>query len=207
MIANAKRMRHAAASVCAAEFLSLLPQIGEQARFAFRDESPEQREELIAEVVANCWAAFVRLVERGLIDLVYATPLAQFAIKQVRDGRRVGAKLNARDVSSSYAQRLKHFRVERLDHFDEQEGTWREVLIEDHHAGPSETAAARIDIADWFDTLPKHKRRVAETLANSETTKTTARKFGVTPGRISQTRRELETAWREFQGDSCSPER
>ena len=95
----------------------------------------------------------------------------------------------------------------QLDHFDEQEGTWREVLIEDHRAGPSETAAARIDIADWFDTLPKHKRRVAETLANSETTKTTARKFGVTPGRISQTRRELETAWREFQGDSCSPER
>ena len=77
-----------------------------------------------------------------------------------------------------------------------------QVLIEDRHAGPSETAAARIHFADWFDTLPKHKRRVAETLAKNETTETTARKFGVSPGRISQTRRELETAWREFQGDS-----
>ena len=202
MIANANKMRQAAVCACTAKFLSLLPQIQEQARFAFRREGGEQREELIAEVVANCWAAFVRLVDRGLIDVAQATPLAQFAIKQVRDGRRVGAKLNVHDVSSSYAQRMKHFRVERLDHFDEEEGTWREVLIEDRHAGPSETAAARIDIADWFDTLPKHKRRVAETLAKSETTKTTARKFGVSPGRISQTRRELETSWREFQGDS-----
>ena len=201
MIAKANEMRQAAVCACTAKFLSLLPQIQEQARFAFRREGGEQREELIAEVVANCWAALVRLVDRGLIDVAQATPLAQFAIKQIRDGRRVGAKLNARDVSSSYAQRRKHFRVERLDHFDEEDGTWREVLIEDRRAGPSETAAARIDIADSFDTLPKHNRRVAETLAKSETTKAAARKFGVSPGRISQTRRELEALWREFQGD------
>ena len=75
------------------------------------------------------------------------------------------------------------------------------MLIEDRQAGPSDTAAARIDISDWFDSLPRHKRRVAETLARSETTKATARKFGVSPGRISQTRRELETAWQEFQGE------
>jgi len=202
MIAKANEMRQAAVCACTAKFLSLLPQIQEQARFAFRREGGEQREELIAEVVANCWAAFVRLVDRGLIDVAQATPLAQFAIRQVRDGRRVGAKLCVNDVSSGYAQRRKHFRVERLDHFDEEEGTWREVLLEDRHAGPSETAAARIDIADWFDSLPKHKRRVAEILATSETTKTAARKFGVSPGRISQTRRELESSWREFQGDS-----
>jgi len=40
-------------------------------------------------------------------------------------------------------------------------------------------------------------------LASSETTKATARKFRVSPGRISQTRRELETAWQEFQGESA----
>jgi len=51
--------------------------------------------------------------------------------------------------------------------------------------------------------LPRYKRRIAETLASSETTKATARKFRVSPGRISQTRRELETAWQEFQGESA----
>ena len=113
MIANAKRMRQSAASARAAKFLALLPQIREQARFAFRGEGGERREELIAETIANCWVAFVRLAERGLIDAVYATPLTQYAIKQVRDGRRVGGKLNVRDVTSEYAQQAKRFTVER----------------------------------------------------------------------------------------------
>ena len=201
MIAHANRIRRPAASAHAAAFLSILPQIQEQARFAFRNAEPERRQELIAEVIANCWAAFVRLVERGLIDVVYPTPLASYAIKQVRDGRRVGAKLNVRDVSSDYAQRLKRFTVQRLDVFDERKGEWREVLIEDRHAGPAETAAARIDIADWLASLPRRKRRIAATLATGETTKRTARKFHVSPGRISQTRRELQAAWQEFQDE------
>jgi len=203
MIANAKKMRRSAASARAAKFLALLPQIREQARFAFRSEGGERREELIAETIANCWVAFVRLVERGLIDAVYATPLAQYAIKQVRDGRRVGCRLNVRDVSSEYAQQAKRFSVDRLDRYDAENGEWREVLIEDRKSGPADTAAARMDIADWFDSLPRYKRRIAETLASSETTKATARKFRVSPGRISQTRRELETAWQEFQGESA----
>jgi hypothetical protein len=201
MIANAKRMRQSVASARAAKFLDLLPQIREQARFAFRGEGRERREELIAETIANCWVALVRLAERGLIDVVYATPLTQYAIKQVRDGRRVGCRLNVRDVSSEYAQQSKRFTVERLDRYDAEEGEWREVLIEDRKAGPADTAAARMDIADWFNSLPRHKRRIAKTLASSETTKATARKFGVSPGRISQTRRELENAWRQFQGE------
>ena len=54
MIVSAKRMRRITASACREKFLSLLPAIREQARFAFRSEEPERRQELIAEVVANC---------------------------------------------------------------------------------------------------------------------------------------------------------
>jgi uncharacterized protein YicC (UPF0701 family) len=202
MIVSAKKLRRITASTCREKFLSILPAIKEQARFAFRNEDPDRRAELTAEVVANCWAAFVRLVERGMIDVVYPTPLAGFAIKQVLVGRRVGAKLNVRDVSSEYCQARKQITVERLDKFDERKGEWKEVLVEDRHAGPADTAAARIDIGEWFNRLPKHKRRIAKTLATGETTKTTARKFGVSPGRISQTRRELQKAWQDFQGDA-----
>ncbi|MCY2989932.1 MAG: hypothetical protein NTY19_18980 [Planctomycetota bacterium] len=203
MIARPKRSpRHLAASACVAKFLCLLTAIREQARFAFRSESPERRQDLIAEVIANCWVAFVRLVERGLIDVVYPTPLAQYAIKQVHDGRRVGTKLNVRDVSSPYCQAHKRITVERLDKFDDRKGEWKEVLLEDRHAGPAETAAARIDIATWFDRLPRRKRRIAQMLASGETTKQTARKFRVSPGRISQMRRELQDDWRDFLGDA-----
>ena len=201
MIVSAKRMRRITAAACREKFLSLLPAIREQARFAFRKEDPERRQELTAEVVANCWAAFVRLVQRGLLEVVYPTPLAQYAIKQVRDGRRVGAKLNVRDVSSEYCQARKRLAVLRLDVFDERTGEWKEILLEDRKAGPADTAAARIDIAAWLESLPKKKRRIAALLATGETTKRTAKKFHVSPGRISQTRRELQQAWREFQGD------
>ena len=110
MIAYAKRI-----STRQDRFSQMLPLIHEQASHAFRKELPERREELIAEVIANCWAAFVRLVERGAIDVAYATPLAQFAIRQIRDGRRVGSKLNVLDVSSKYCQRAKGITLERLD--------------------------------------------------------------------------------------------
>jgi hypothetical protein len=182
MIANVQQVRQTTAHIIRTRFVSLLPQIQEQARFAFRDEPREHRQELIAEVIANAFVALVRLVERGLSDMIYPTPLAQYAIKQVRSGRRVGCKMNVHDVSSEYAQRAKHFAVERLDRYDERKREWKEVLVEDRKAGPADTAAARIDIGDWFESLPQHTRNIAETLAGGETTKTTAKK-----------------AWHEFQ--------
>jgi hypothetical protein len=178
-------------------FLEMLPSIQQQARAAFRSEMPERQEELIAEVIANAFVAFARLVERGLIDMAYPTPLTQYAIRQVRTGRRVGAKLNVLDVSSQYAQLAKGFTVERLDRRDEQ-GQWREVLVEDRHAGPFETAASRIDFGAWLKSLPRLKRQIAKFLATGETTSATARKFRVSRGRVSQLRRELMAAWELF---------
>ncbi|HPM83638.1 MAG TPA: hypothetical protein PLF81_23195 [Candidatus Anammoximicrobium sp.] len=197
------RRRNIATNRLREHFLSLLPSIADQARFAFRGEPRERRQELIAEVIANAFVAFARLVERGLTDAIYPSPLAQYAIRQVRDGRRVGAKLNVHDVSSDYAQRSKRFTVERLDRFDERTGEWKEVLIEDKNAGPAETASARIDIGDWFASLPRRNRRIAQTLATGETTKQAARKFRVSPGRVSQLRREFQDSWADFQGESA----
>ncbi|MBC8873587.1 MAG: hypothetical protein H8E44_29470 [Planctomycetes bacterium] len=196
MIAHAKRLR---AQTLQDRFLELLPQIRTQASLAFRDEKHELREELIAEVIANCFVAFVRLMDRGLADVIYPTPLTNFAIKQVRSGRKVGGRLNVNDVSSGYAQKAKGFVLEELDRFDQQNEGWKEILIEDRHAGPAETAASRIDVGEWLRSLPRGIRKVAETLALGETTKKAARKHGVSPGRISQMRRELMGNWQAFQ--------
>lgn len=198
MIAPATKLR---AQTLQERFLELLPQIRTQARLAFRNEPPELREELIAEAIANCFVAFVRLMDRGLDDVIYPTPLAKFAIKQVRSGRKVGSQLNVNDVSSNYAQKAKGFVLEDLDRFDQQRGKWREILIEDRHAGPAETAASRIDVGEWLQSLPKKTRQVAETLASGEMTKKAAKKHGVSSGRISQMRRELMDNWQAFQGE------
>ena len=60
-----------------ATFLELLPVINNQASVAFRGKPPERLQDLIAEVIANCWAAFVPLMDRGLNDVSYATPLGE----------------------------------------------------------------------------------------------------------------------------------
>jgi hypothetical protein len=180
------------------KFLAMLPAIREQARLAFRAHNPEAKEELIAEVVANAFCAFARLVERGKEDVAHATPLAWYAIRQVRCGRRVGGRLSGRDVMSAANHRVT---VEQLDQFDEQAGEWREALVEDKHAGPADTAAARIDVAAWFRSLGRTKRRIARLLARGEGTGAVAKKFGLSPGRISQLRTELQQSWLTMQGE------
>ncbi len=181
-------------------FLTMLPQIQQQASHACCGKDPERREEFTAEVVANAYCAFIRLAEQGRLDIVYPTPLADFAIRQVRVGRRVGTKLNVRDVSSQYAQRSKGFHMERLDQRD-ADGGWLEVLVEDKHSTPADIAVSRIDFANWLRSLTRRDRRIAKTLATNETTQRTARKFKLSEGRISQIRSELRDAWRVFQGE------
>ena len=198
MITSADRLR---AQTLQDRFLALLPQIRTQARVAFRGESPDLCEERIAEVIANCWVAFVRLMDRGLDDVIYPIPLAQFAIKQVRSGRKVGSKLNVNDVSSEYAQKSKGFMLESLVRYNQRKEEWKEVLVEDRHAGPAETAASRIDFSQWLRSLPRRTRRIAETLALGETTKRAAKRFRISPARVSQIRRELMEDWQAFRGE------
>jgi hypothetical protein len=128
----------------------------------------------------------------------------RYAVAQIRDGRRVGAKLNIRDVSSPYARMRKGFQVERLDRFDKGENAWQEILVEDRHAGPAEVAAMRLNFAAWLKLLPSRLRRIAKFLAMGETTQDASKKFDVSPGRISQIRKELSQGWHNFQGDELA---
>ncbi len=188
----------------AAKFLRLLPLIQQLAHRAFRRHPDEEREELTAEVIANCWAAFVRLMDANREERVFATPLARFAIRQVRDGRRVGNPRNVNDVCSAYAQRRQGFCLERLDRYDRRERRWKQILVEARNAGPADTACIRIDFDQWLRCLPSRPRRVAEKLAIGETTGDVARKFRLSSGRISQMRRELRWNWDDFQGDAAA---
>jgi hypothetical protein len=187
-----------------AKFLSLLPLIIRQAKVAFQGQDSETREELTAEVIANAYACFARLVERGRESLAFGTPLGMYAVRQVRAGRRVGGKLNVRDITSRRCQVIKGVRVESLDGFDDDEEEWREILLEDRRSGPAEIAASRIDFADWLSLLSGRNRGIATTLATGETTLETAKQFDVSSGRISQIRRELKTSWETFQGEAST---
>ncbi len=183
-----------------AKFLAMLPAIRRSAQVAFRKLPPELRHDLIEEVVANSYVAYARLVERGHADRALPSPLARFAITQIRVGRRVGSRLRIGDAMSNYAQFRKQFTVERLDHFSDEDGCWKEVVVEDGRATPANVAACRIDFAEWLRRLTARLRRIALALAAGETTSAAARMFGVSPARISQIRELLRKSWEAFQG-------
>jgi len=183
-------------------FLAMLPTIQRRASLAFRHLDKESREEAIADTVANALVAYVRLFKKGKVELAYPTVLAMYGVKQVKTGRKVGMKLNVRDIASEYCQLSKRISIKRLDRYCHEEG-WREILVEDPHAGPAETAASRIDVSEWFDRLPPRDRQIADSLAVGNSTGEVAQQFRLHPSRISQKRREYLRNWRRFQsGDA-----
>ena len=176
------------------QFLEMLPLIRSRAGSAFRKLDPESREDLIEEVVANAYCRLVRLVRHGKASLAYATPLADFAIRQAIAGRRVGSRSRIQDVTSPFARSARGILVERLD----EQGGLRAALVEDRRAGPAEIASARIDLAAWLSAMSISHRRIASALAIGETTSEVARQFGVSSARVSQIRSVLKKSWEAF---------
>lgn len=187
------------------EFLQMLPKIEDHARFVFRHLNRDRRAEAIQEIVCNAVVAYARLVKRGRAQAATWSSLARFAVAQVRSGRRVGASLNIRDVTSSYCQQRKRVHVESLHRWDQKDQEWQEMLIEDKTATPADLAATRIDFPAWLDTLSRRDRKLALTLSRGESTSRVARLFRISAARVSQIRRELFDAWRSFHGETESP--
>lgn len=185
-------------------FMGLLPDIHRHIRFAFRRLKGEQREESVQEALANALVAYVQLHKLGKTEVAYASPLAAYAVKQVCSGRQVACPLNSNDLLSRYAQRKQGFTVSRLQRPDGTDGGWKEILVEDPSCSPADLAASRIDFTAWLRRLPRQKRGIALTLAMGETTRETARSFALTPGRISQMRRELAANWQNFHGETSN---
>ena len=178
---------------CQNAFLMILPRIQSQAWLAFQGLSFDLKQELQSEVVAHCWKSFTRLFELGRHEDVPPMTLAQFAIRAVRSGRRIGASLNINDVTSLYCQNRMGIRSSLNG------DNWPESLIADERARPDQLVMARIDFSEWLQTLKPLHRKVAEHLSLGESTHSTARIFNLTPGRISQIRRLLEQSWHSFQ--------
>ena len=164
------------------EFVLMIPVIRRHARLRFRKLRPEEKEELVEECVANAFRAYARLRERDKQDLICASGLAKYAVKQVRDGRKVGGHLNVNDILARDAQLRRPITVERLDRFDVEEQEWLVAVIADGTTPIAEQVAFRIDFANWLQRQTRPKRRIAEALALGYTTGEAAQRFDVTPG-------------------------
>ena len=161
------------------QFLSMLPLIRRQASIAFRHRNAEARDELIEEVTANAYQAWVRLVQQGKEALAFPTPLAQFAIRQVRAGRRVGSRLNSLDILSGTARRTRGLTVGIARSAGSAVGNAESPTHRRPPRGPGPNGGGPHGYAGVAGhALTKRHRRIAKALALGETTNVVARKFG-----------------------------
>lgn len=202
-----------------AHFLAILPRIENHAQFRFRHlRCHDRREDAVAETIAVAWKWFLRLSEKGKDASEFVSTLADLAVRHVRSGRRLCGQEKAKDVLSSRAQRMKGFRVERLPHSTSRS---RESLYGDPHGQdavdsfeerlrdntvtpPDEQAAFRIDYPTWLSQLGERNRAIAEDMTLDLPTKELASRHRVSPGRISQLRRELLADWLRFHGETVA---
>ncbi len=196
MIAPAKK-------VCTHEdrFLEMLPTLLRVIRHCLRNQPRRDRQELTAEALAAAFVMYARLVQRGKQDLAFPTPLGTYGARQAIDGRQIATSTNVKDLTSRSCRRRKGVSVTSLDRYDQRDEQWKEIVVESKNAGPAEIASIRIDFADWLRSLKPKQRRIAKTLATGETTKAAAKKCHVSPGRVSQLRRELMDNWQAFIAD------
>jgi hypothetical protein len=183
-------------------YLKMLPEICRLAHIQARHLRGEARADAVQEMVADTVVAYARLASLGKENLAYVSPLVHYAKSKLQAGRRVGNRLNVRDVLSTYCQQRKGIVVERLDRVNERAGQWNEILVEDRRASPADLAAIRIDFCEWIKTLPANRRRAAALLALGETTSAVAEKLRVSSGRVSQIRKALCDSWELFTGES-----
>ena len=184
-------------------FLRLLPQIRRRAQHAFRRLNEEQREEAVADVIANTLAAYRRLVELGKEEMAYATVLARFAVAQYRSGRRVGSRKKSRDVLSPARRRCDGNEVVSLESLYGEQAGFVNALIDHRQTSIPDQAAFRIDFNTWLRRLRPRDRRLVKFLTLGNSPSEAADELHVSRGRISQLRDELHADWSAFHGEAA----
>jgi len=173
------------------QFLKLVPTIIRFARFALRNLRSQEREEALSEVLAHAFCAFRRLVELGKRDVVYASPLARFAVARIRVGRRVGTKLKSRDVLAI----ANHCRRALLSN-------WVDMLADDSLTPVPDQVAFRLDFRAWLRMLKQRDRKLVKYMAMGNSPREAAERFAISTARVSQLRGELQASWTAFQGEA-----
>jgi hypothetical protein len=186
-----------------ARFQAVLPRVELHARVFFRHlRCPDRKQDAINECIALAWTWFVRLAERGKDASRFVSALASFCARRVQSGRRLCGQEKANDVLSPAAQHRRGFTVSPLPQGSSLRGSVFDEALADNTVTPvDEQVCFRIDWHAWLRTRTERDRRIIDAMALRERTQALARQFGISPGRVSQLRRELHADWEQFCSD------
>jgi hypothetical protein len=187
-------------------FLVLLPRLERHGRICFRSlKCPHRKAEALAEVVALAWKWFVQLTRRGQDAAAFGSALATYAARAVLSGRRLCGQEKSKDVLSPLAQRRRGFTVGPLPSTSSLNGTVLDEALHDNTQTPvPEQVAFRFDFPAWLQTQAERDRRLALDLMAGERTSAVSDRYGLSPARVSQLRRDFHQDWQRFHGEPAS---
>lgn len=195
-----------ASSLLHARFVSILPRIQHHGFIYFRHvRCRQKRADCIAEMVALAWKWFIRLAQKGRDACRFPSVLATFAARAVRSGRRLAGQINAKDIMNEQNQQRRGYVVGKLpDHSTLNTNPLNEALIDNTVSPVPDQVQFRLDFPAWLKRHSRRDRKIAVEMAKGEQTKRLAHRFNLSPGRVSQLRRQFQHDWQRFTDDQAA---
>ena len=186
-----------------AKFLDLLPLITKTARIAFAKYDTDRREEAVQNVHALAFHNLKQLAEKGRLEEAKATPLAWFAIGRHRAGRIFGVSSSSTDAMGEACRHLGRSNVRHYGHCPNISDTFEsEATVMDARYPVSKAVQFKIDFfEDWYQQQSPRDKEIIRDLAMGEMPSHVAKKFGLSPARITQFRRKYAASWYTFISD------
>jgi hypothetical protein len=201
MITFAQQQRNNQTTEWHEGFLRMLPAIQRHARVALRRLKCEAKDDAICEVIANCLCSYRRLYERNELRRAYASVLVRFAVALYYRGRRVGTSQCSHDVYSARARTTAQLEIRSIGTPQEQRAEWMECLTDNCRTPVPDQAHFRIEFPRWLSKQTRRNRQIADRLSLGCSTSEVAHEFKISPGRVSQIRRQFCDSWNEFNGE------
>jgi len=204
------------------QYLEIMPRLQSYAQgyFGFI-HCPHKRADKVQEALGLAWRWLLQLNEKGKDVSQFPASFVFMVVRAVRCGRRLVGMEKTKDAMSPRAQQMHSFKVERLPGAtacpheqlygdvdgQEKHDAYEERLHQNMVTPVPEQVAFRLDWPRFLRTLTQRDRAMARFLSLGNTTKHTAQKFGLTPGRVTQLRQQWHREWEFFQNDDASTEK
>jgi hypothetical protein len=184
-------------------FLAIHPRIVTHARFHFRHfRCLHRQDDAVAETVALAWKWFLRLTRRGKDIRHFVAVFADYAVRAAKNGRRLCGQEKTKDPLSPLAQQRRGFAVQSLPMASSMTGNIFDEALADNTKTPvPDQVGFRLDFPAWRLGRCERDRRLIDDLMVGERALAVARRYGLTPARISQLRRAFHHDWRAFCGE------
>ena len=197
------------------QFVEMMTDIERIAGHVFKRLSPADREEAVAEAVAQCWQNHLHCVAAK--KKVKPSSMAYYAVQGVKSGQSLSGT-SSTDVLARRTQMLGRASVRSLDSVAERcagdaggpdGGDWSEALVDKRiWERPPERARLKLDYGQFLSLpeLTEQERATFEMLAEQYRTSEMAERLGVSAPRVCQVKGSVGRKLVDFFGASIQPD-